>query len=142
MAALLESKTISVSIARSPKDVYEFVSNPSNLSMWASGLGTSIENVNGEWVASTPQGPVKFRFAERNLFGVLDHYVSPKPEVEVYMPMRVVSNGAGSELIFTMFRQQDMSDAAFQKDAAWVQRDLNALKKLLEAKASEFNQNA
>jgi hypothetical protein len=107
MAALLESKTISVSIARSPKDVYEFVSNLTNLSKWASGLGTSIENVNGEWVARTPQGPVKLRFVERNHFGVLDHYVSPKPGVEVYIPMRVVSNGVGSELIFTLFRQLD-----------------------------------
>ncbi|MBI4524946.1 MAG: SRPBCC family protein [Deltaproteobacteria bacterium] len=142
MAALLESKTISVSIERTPKDVYEFVSNPANLPKWASGLGTSIENVNGEWIARAPRGPVKCRFVERNDFGVLDHYVSPTPGVEVYIPMRVISNGAGSELIFTLLRQPDMSDAKFQEDAEWVQRDLNALKKLLEAEASESNQNA
>lgn len=131
MAALLESKTISVSIERSPKDVYDFVSNPANLPKWASGLGASVESIAGEWIARAPQGPVKFRFVERNDFGVLDHYVSPTPGVEVYIPMRVVANGAGSELVFTLFRQPGMSDAKFQEDAEWVQRDLNALKKLL-----------
>lgn len=137
MTAPLESQTISISIERSPKDVYEFVSNPSNLPRWASGLGTSIENINGEWIVSAPQGPVKFRFVERNDLGVLDHYVSLTPGVEIYIPMRVVANGAGSELIFTLFRQPDMSDAKFQEDAKWVQRDLNVLKKLLEAEPSK-----
>lgn len=141
MAALLESKTMSVSIGRSQKDVYDFVSNPTNLSRWASGLGTSVESVSGEWVARTPQGPVKFRFVGRNDFGVLDHYVSPRAGVEIYIPMRVVSNGEGSELIVTLFRQPDMSDTAFQEDAEWVRRDLNALKKLLEAEAGESNQD-
>ena len=132
MAALLDSQTISVSIKRNPKDVYEFVSNPINLPKWASGLGTSIENINGEWIVRVSERPVKFRFAKRNDFGVLDHYVSPMPGVEVYNPMRVVPNGTGSAVIFTLFHQPDMSEAKFQEDADWVQRDLNALKKLLE----------
>ena len=137
MKTLFESKTISISIRASQKDVYEFVADPGNLPKWASGLGTSIESAGGEWIAHSPQGPVKFSFEKRNDMGVLDHCVSPVPGVKLYMPMRVVSNGDGSEIIFTLFRQPDMNDEKFRADAEWVKSDLNTLKKLLEAEKAD-----
>jgi hypothetical protein len=137
MKTLFESKTISVSITASHRDVYEFVSNPTNLPKWASGLGTSIESGGDEWIAHSPQGPVKLRFEKRNDLGVLDHYVIPGSGVKLYMPMRVVANGEGSEIIFTLFRQPDMNDEKFQEDAEWVERDLAALKKFLEAREAD-----
>jgi hypothetical protein len=47
--------------------------------------------------------------------------------------MRVIPNGSGSELIFTLFRLSDVSNEKFAADADWVMRDLTALKNLLEA---------
>jgi hypothetical protein len=55
------------------------------------------------------------------------------PGVEVYVPLRVVANGDGSELTLTLFRQPQMSDDKFEADSEWVQRDLATLKRLLEA---------
>jgi hypothetical protein len=133
MATLLQSRNLSVSINRNAKDVYSFVSVPENFPRWASGLGKSLKKVNGEWIAETPEGPVKVRFTERNEFGILDHWVSPKPGVQIYIPMRVIANGSGCELIFTLFRLPDMSDEQFVADAEWVMRDLTSLKILLEA---------
>jgi hypothetical protein len=133
MSPLFETRLISTSIDRSPQEVYDFVADPTNLPRWASGLGASIKHVNREWVADTPNGPVKIRFAPRNDLGVLDHYVTIAPDVVVYVPMRVVPNGIGSELIFTLFRQPDMTDQKFQQDAEWVMRDLNRLKTVLES---------
>jgi hypothetical protein len=133
MAGILETRNLSVTINRRPREVYDFASAPENLPKWATGTGKSIKKVNGEWIVATPQGPMKVRFTERNDFGVLDHYVIPGPGAEIYIPMRVVANGTGSELIFTLFRLPDMSDEKYAEDAEWVMRDLNALKKLLEA---------
>jgi hypothetical protein len=132
MPALLETRLISISIARRPQDVYDFVSDPENLPRWASGLGTSIKNINGEWVAETSNGPVKVRFAPRNQLGVLDHYVTLPTGMVFYVPMRVVPNGNGSELIFTLFRQPGMTDQRFQEDAEWVLRDLKKLQEVLK----------
>jgi len=129
----VESRTLSVRVDRSSDDVYDFVAQPANLPTWAAGLGTSIALVGGEWIADTPQGPAKVRFAEQNTFGVLDHFVSAEPGIEVYIPMRVIANGHGSEILFTLLRLADMSDATFAEDAAAVERDLKALKLLLEA---------
>ena len=135
MATTHPSRNLSVCIKRDAGDVYNFVCVPENFRLWASGLGRSLKKVNGEWVAETPEGPVKIRFSERNELGVLDHWVSPKPGVQIYIPMRVISNGSGSgsELIFTLFRLADMSDEQFSADAEWVMRDLTSLKNLLES---------
>jgi hypothetical protein len=46
--------------------------------------------------------------------------------------MRLIVNGRGCELLFTLFREPKMSDAQFASDAGFVQRDLNGLKRLLE----------
>jgi len=132
MPSLHVTRIISVSIDRPSREVYDFVSNPANLPRWASGIGASIEQVKGEWVAQTPNGPVEVRFAPRNNLGVLDHYVTLPTGAVIYVPLRVIPNGSGSELTFTLFRQPDMTDQKFQEDAEWVLRDLTKLRDILE----------
>lgn len=127
------SKTLSVSIACAPTKVYEFVRDPRNLPQWAPAFCKSVQPDGDNWTVVTPQGPIKLRFAGRNALGVLDHYVSPTPDVEIYVPMRVVPNADGSEVLFTLFRMPGVSDAGFEEDASFVQQDLNTLKAVLEA---------
>lgn len=128
------ARHVSVSIRRSPSEVYAFAANPENLPRWAKGLSGSIRNVAGEWIAESPMGKVKVRFAERNTFGVLDHDVTLPSGETVHNPMRVAANGEGSEVIFTLFRRPGVSDEAFAEDTEAVERDLAALKRLLEAR--------
>lgn len=123
---------ISVFIDRSPEKVYEFASNPANLPRWATGLGGSIREVNGEWIADAPMGKVKIRFVEQNKFGVLDHDVILESGVSIHNPMRVVRNGNGSEVTFMLFRREGVSDEEFSADAQWVEKDLRILKEILE----------
>ena len=89
--------------------------------------------MHGEWTADTPTGKAKIRFAEKNQFGILDHDVILESGVTFHNPMRVVSNGrSSSEVIFTLFRQPDVSDEKFLEDAKWVEKDLTILSDLLE----------
>ena len=46
--------------------------------------------------------------------------------------MRLIANGSGCELPFTLFREPNMSDAQFASDAGFVERDPNGLKRLVE----------
>jgi hypothetical protein len=121
-----------IGIACPPDKVYAFVSNPENLSRWAKGLGASVIRDGDQWLVQTSQGPARLRFAPSNPFGILDHYVSPAPGIEVYVPMRAIAHGTGSEVVFTLFRQPGMSDEKFVEDAALVEQDLAALKAVLE----------
>jgi len=132
MAALLKSRTLSVAINCDPGRVYEFVSKPENLPKWAKMFCRSIKKSNGGWIVETPQGPVKVRFTRKNEFGILDHYVNPAPGVEVFVPMRVVPNGSGSEVIFTLFQLAGMSDEKCAEDIGWVEQDLRTLKGIME----------
>jgi hypothetical protein len=133
MASVLRSKTLSVSIACPPRRVYEFVSNPENLPRWATAFCRSVRKSEGEWIVETPDGPMRIGFVERNKYGVLDHAVTVQPGIEIVNPMRVVPNGSGSEIMFTLFQLPKMSNEKFAKDAGLVERDLLTLKKALEA---------
>jgi hypothetical protein len=66
--------------------------------------------------------------------GVADHVVTPLtgggPAVDV--PLRVVPNGSGSEVVIMIFHQPGMSDEQYAADAALVQADLERLKDALE----------
>ena len=132
MAAVLKSKTLSVSIECPPRDVYRFVSNPENLPKWATAFCRSVSKSEGEWIVETPDGPMRIKFVGHNGFGVLDHYVNPAPGLEILNPMRVVPNGSGSEVVFTLFQLPNMSDERYAEDVRLVERDLRTLKNILE----------
>lgn len=135
MKSLLKSKTLSISINCNPEKIYKFVSNPENLPKWAKTFCRSIKKSNGKWVIETAQGPVGIRLVKKNVFRVLDHYISPSAGVEILVPMRVVPNGPGSEVIFTVFQQPDMSNENFKKDIALVKKDLKNLKRVISSKS-------
>jgi hypothetical protein len=128
-----ESKQISASIDRSAADVYRYASDPANIPAWAPGLASVVENVDGHWFVETPAGRAGFAFVERNQFGVLDHEVTLPTGDVIYNPMRVISDGDGCEVVFTLRRLPDMSDEDFQRDAGLVQADLARLKRVMEA---------
>ena len=127
-----ESRHISVSINRSAEQVYAFAANPENLPQWAAGLSGSIKNVDGEWIAESPMGSVKVKFADKNKFGVLDHEVTLPSGEKFYNPMRIFLNHDGCEVIFTLYRRPGTSEQMFAEDAQTVTKDLKRLKVLAE----------
>ena len=127
-----ESKHLSERIDRPAREVYEFAMEPANLPRWAPGLGTAVEQVDGRWFVQTSAGRLGLAFAPRNDFGVLDHDVSlPSGEV-VYNPMRVIADGDGCEIVFTLRRREGVTDEEFAADAQAVAADLARLKRLME----------
>lgn len=128
------SRHISRRISRPVGEVYDFASDPANLPTWAHGLGSSVEFVDGKWVAESPIGRVTFAFVPRNEYGVLDHDVTLPSGQTVHNPMRVVADEDGCEVIFTLRQQAHMTDEDFDRDADAVLADLVTLKRVLEAR--------
>jgi hypothetical protein len=102
---------ISERINRNPVEVYRYASNLDNLTSWAQGV--------------TPD--MQIGFAKNNYLGVLDHWVTINGET-FYNPMRVIEDGTGSEVVFTLRGTPDIDPA----DEAAIRADLATLKHVLE----------
>ena len=131
---MLDAKTISISIKTNWRELYERFWRPETFPQWASGLSDASLTQDGDrWTASGPDGPVNIRFSGHNAFGVMDHWVDLADGRIVYVPLRIIENGAGAEVMLTLFRQPGMDDEKFAGDEVWVERDLLALKRLAES---------
>ena len=139
---MLPARTVSISIARPRDAVYKFVADAFNMPRWAPGFCQTIApepGAAGRWRITTTDGTAHARFVAPNEHGVVDHWVTvvvegAAPTGEIYVPLRVVANGDGSEVLLTVFRLPTMSDGDFDKDVAAVEADLARLKEMLEAK--------
>ena len=128
-----QTQTFGIFIARPYELVCGFLAEPQNFPRWASGLAMGLELTADGWVGDAPQGRVKIRFSPLNAFGIADHWVTLPTGEDVYVPLRALPHGAGTEVILTLFPLPSMSDADFAADAAIVLRDLASLRDLLES---------
>ena len=126
---------ISQHVECSAQEAYAFAGDPSNLPVWAAGLGGSITFVDGQWRVPSPGGDVVIAFVPANEYGVLDHTVLLPDGTSVYNPLRVLPDGDACEVVFTLRRQPTTTDDEFDRDATAVTRDLMTLKRILESAA-------
>jgi hypothetical protein len=126
------ARTVSVSIFRDARETYEYIRTTSHLTAWATGLGAVTGEIDDVVQIDTPNGPGTLKFAPPNDFGILDHTITLEGGVVTEVPMRVLPNGEGCEVMLTIFQPEDMTEREFSRDANWVKRDLETLRDALE----------
>jgi hypothetical protein len=131
---MLHARSFSVSIRKDWQAVYEQIWQPVYFPKWAAGLSESDLRADGDaWLADGVDGPIRIRFTPHNEYGVMDHFVDVGGgAAEVHVPLRVVQNGDGAEVIITLYRQPGMDDERFAGDIKLINRDLKLLKALVE----------
>ena len=135
---MLPARSFSVSIRQDWQALYEQIWHPQFFPQWAAGLAESELRQDGDrWLADGPDGPIVIRFTPHNAFGVMDHVVEPGDGSDVHVPLRVVANRSGAEVILTLYRQPDMTDERFAADIRLIDRDLKALKRLIDASPND-----
>lgn len=134
---MYRTHTVSVGIAIDPETVYAYASEPTHLPVWAPGFVHSIVRQGNHWIAQTSLGPARFRFAPANEFGVLDHDVE-LPSSTFHNPMRVIPNGEGSEVLFTLVQLPGVPNAQFERDLDAVRADLNTLRTVVEQRFGDI----
>lgn len=131
---MLPARTYSISIDRDWRELYEAIWQPEIFPKWASGLTESGLRRGGTgWIADGPEGPIIIRFTPQNEFGVMDHFIETSNGQQIHIPLRVIQNGGGAEVMLTLFRQPQMTDETFARDAKWIIRDLRALRDYAKA---------
>ncbi len=127
---------VHVGIARPWQAVYAYVSDPANMPAWASGLAQGLRPTDDALVFvgdGGPLGEITIRFTAPNELGVVDHTVTLPTGTSVHNALRVVPNGDGSEVMFTVLQMPGTDDDAFAADVMHVQSDLETLVSILEA---------
>ena len=84
-------------------------------------------------LAETDLGNIKIQFVPKNELGIIDHLVILPDSSTVNNPLRVIENGKGSELVFTLFWMPNRTEEEFNQDAKLVENDLTKIKTILEA---------
>ena len=133
MPKTFEVRHVSVSVERPPREVYRFASNVETWPRWAHGLG-NVTRSGDDWIAKGPLGEVKVHFSPPNDFGVLDHDVTLPSGATVHNALRIIPNGEGSEVIFSVLRLSGTSESDFRADTDAVGKDLQQLKRLVEGR--------
>ncbi len=131
-----DARFVHVTIDAPPERVYAFAADPANLPRWAPNFARSVRSAGTGWIVEMDEGAAELRFATPNDLGVLDHWVRLPSGETFYNPMRVVANGSGSVIAFTLFGQPGWSEARIDQDAARVRADLDRLKALIESAPS------
>jgi len=125
-------KNISISINKPVNEVYEFASNPENFPIWVEFIKSMTKQTKNNWLAETDLGNIEIEFVPKNEFGIIDHLVTLLDSSTVNNPMRVIENGKGSELVFTLFWMPNRTEEEFNQDAKLVENDLKKIKRILE----------
>lgn len=126
----LPCRHLSISVRRSAAAAYAFLADPANWPKWASGLGEMKQLDDGRWVAQQADGLATIVFSPRNPFGICDHTVTTASGQQIYVPVRVIENNGGAEVILTLYRLPGIDDATFERDAEWVKGDLEKLREV------------
>ena len=130
----MRAATRSITISRPSQEVFDFISAPQNLPLWSQSLCQSVsQNEYGGWLIHTPdqhQIPLEIRSDIRT--GVIDQILSPGPDIQMFIPGRVLSNGYYAEFVLTLFQPDEISEAAYQNEIQTIEFELLTLKGVLE----------
>ena len=86
----------------------------------------------GWWLFTGPYGKSKLKFNEDKSKGILDHqYIDEVSSWDV--PMQVVSNGDFSEVIITLNKPDEITDAQFDQRMIEIGEMFNSMKNILES---------
>jgi hypothetical protein len=92
------------------------------------------KNNDGWWSFTGPHGKSQLKFNENKSLGVLDHqYVDEKSSWNV--PMRVVPSGDFSEIMVTLNKPDELTDAQFDERVSEIDEMFNTMKNIIESDA-------
>jgi len=81
-----------------------------------------------------PAGPIAVRFSPPNAHGIADHWVEVAPGREVYVPLVMTQDNQIHALSMADGSLVWQDAAAWAADLAFVEKDLAALRQLLESR--------
>lgn len=129
----LETATVGVTIDADFDDVVSDLADPVAHTQWATEFfaGGAEPLGEGEVRVNVPRmgGPARLRIDAERERGVVDLYLAPEGRpFGPPLPIRVLRNGDGADVLFTLARFPGMPDDAWTAGVESMERELQALK--------------
>ena len=127
--------TRAITIARPYAVVLTYLSDPTRYSEWAVEYFTSPVTAIDEntYRMQTTLGPMRFRISVDHAIGAVDLYITGVDQPFSYsLPIRVLNNQDGVDVLFTLAREDFLSDDRWVESLAMLERELVILKSILE----------
>src|SRR4051812_22185086 len=116
------SATRSISISAPPHTVLDFVSDARTLPRWAPAFARAVRPDGDHWVVDTGEGEIHVAVDVSREQGTIDIVSTTDPRRGVFT--RVLSNGEGSEYLFTQFFPDGTTEEAIARQVAVVEGEL------------------
>jgi len=121
------SRTVSITVKRKTGDAFDSI-----LQLPSKMMPEAKITDDGWWSFNGPHGLSKLKFYENKTFGILDHqYVDEESTWDI--PMRVVSNGAFSEVVITLNKPDEITDEQFDQRVYELGEMIHTMKNILES---------
>lgn len=123
-----------------PETVSADLADPSSHLEWATEFfsGTAQDQGDGTWQMNVPRmgGPVLMRIGGDTRQGIIDMFLAPVgAPFGPPIPVRVIPNGGGSDVLFTLSRMPNQSDQEWSEGLQSMKRELTNLKARHESSA-------
>jgi hypothetical protein len=127
------SATRSISITTAPELVVDLAGDPRRLPDWAPRFASAVSPDGPDWVVESGESRFHLRVRVDRELGVIDLIQPANPNRGAYM--RVLANGAGSELVFTLIFPAGTPDELIAQQMTTVEAELRTVRDLCEAPA-------
>lgn len=135
----LTTTVVAETIDVPPDVVAQDLADPTTHPEWATEFfaGPVEPTSDGDFAATVPMmgGLVRLRVEAHPALGVVDLYLAPEgAPFGPPLPIRVVPNGDGADVLFTLARFPGTSDEAWARGIDSMRRELSRLRRRLEAR--------
>jgi len=124
-------ETRTISVAASPAQVVDYLSDARRLPEWAPNFATAVDHDHDDvWRVQTGNGPLRVLVRVAAEHGVVDVVSADAPNLGLFT--RVVPNLGGAELIFSLFFPEGTESSAIDTQMAVVDEELRTVRDHVE----------
>jgi len=130
------AKTLTASLPQDAHALFAWIADPENLPRWHSSFCRFLRRENGTLIVESPRGAIPIRFIRDDHALVLDLLSEVSEGIELTNAIRVLRSGEGAELVWTLIKPEDVSEALFNEQFRWAGSALQNLRKAVLSEAA------
>ncbi|BDQ31126.1 MAG: hypothetical protein K5798_09730 [Nitrosopumilus sp.] len=121
------SRTITITVKKKTGDAFDAI-----LQAPPKMMPDATINNDGWWLFTGPHGKSQLKFNENKSLGILDYQFIDE-ESTWNVPMRVVSNGDFSDVVITLNKPDELTDAQFDQRISEIGDMVVSMKNIIES---------